>query len=178
MNTLPQCGRGSNGRQGGLDGRQDLVDGLAVGLPGEVERDGLATEGGAHPQLVGRDRPDLGDLERDRDPIADRIERQERVRRVLPRDQVLGLELIAGARRVIHPEVGHPLMPRTGDAELLGECRGRHPPDGVDRDRRPGRPEQLGCWFERVAIDHPPLEPDLLERGTPPVGEQADAVRQ
>ena len=133
--------------------------------------------GGAHPEVVRGDGPDLGDLEHRGEPVADASSASSASARAAAAMQVFGLELGAGARGVVHPEMRHPLVPRPGDAELLGAGRRRHPADRVDRDggarsRRTGPP----AGSKPSPVDHAPLEPDLLEERPAPFGEQADAV--
>ena len=64
--------------------------------------------------------------------------------RMPPGHEVLALELVAGTRRVVHPEVWQTIVPGTRDAELLGAGVRRHSADRVERDRRDGRPVKSG----------------------------------
>jgi hypothetical protein len=72
-----------------------------------VERDGFASVGGAQPQSVRGDGPDLAHLDQRRELVPHLIEREEGLGGVTPIDEQLGLQLIAAARRVIEPKCGN-----------------------------------------------------------------------
>ena len=89
------------------------------------------------------------------------------------RQQVLRLELLAGARREAHAEVRQPVRPGPGPAELRGAGGRVQPADHVPVDRRGRRAEEV--VVHQVRLVGPALDPHLVDRVLP-VGEDADAV--
>ncbi len=93
--------------------------------------------------------------------------------------EVLGLELVAAARRVVHPEVREPLEPWPGHAELRRARIGGSTGHGVARgDRAEGAVERGPNRFRRRVAADPPLEPHLVDHRPAPRREQAHAVRR
>jgi hypothetical protein len=152
---------------------EDATDGLLIGLPREVEgdrrphavlshRSSAATVRISETWTAMRDRPRTRSTARSLGGVA--------------AVEVLALELGARARRVVHPEVRQPLVPRPGHAELLRTGIGWQAADGMDRYRGPRRSEDRRLGREGRTVDHPALEPHLLEDRAPPLREKADAV--
>ena len=90
---------------------------------------------------------------------------------VLARDRVLGLELVAAARREAETEVRQPLGRRAGHAKLLGGVRRVGAGDRVARTVRGGRAETR---VERLRG----LHPDLVNPSIGPAREKAGAVAE
>src|SRR5581483_9212415 len=122
----------------------------------------------AHPQRIGRDRPDLRDVQDRPDDLCLGADALECLDCVAAADEELRLELVAAARGESRTEVGEPLVPRTGVAELLRAVRRIEAVDGVLALRRRLRTEEL------VRSGVAALHPDL--RDVVPVREDADAV--
>ena len=77
------------------------------------------------------------------DPVGERPDGLDRGDGVPAREQVLRLQLLAGARGEAHPEVRQPVVPRAGPAELRrGGCR-VEPEDRVQVDGRGPGAEQV-----------------------------------
>ena len=96
-----------------LEFYQQAVDPFWLGLPGEVERDGVLAVLRAHPQRVGRDRSDLAYLDKRPDRQADLQDGPDRGHRMRSGNNVLRLNLGAAAGRKAHPEMRQALGPRT-----------------------------------------------------------------
>src|SRR2546423_8817447 len=86
--------------------------------------DAVGSAARAHPEIVGGDGADLGDLNQWRDALADLVDRVECLERVAARDEILGLQFLAGAGGETHSEMGQALVPRTRRAHLLGAMLG------------------------------------------------------
>src|SRR5262245_45778786 len=113
----------------------------------------------AQPQGVGRDGADLRDLDKRREVGPERVERVEGGDAVLAPDEVLRLELVTGARRVVSSEVRQSLVPPAYQTELRRAGIGRQAGDRVEvAGGRPGAPEQLGR-LERSSRLDPRLQP-------------------
>ena len=163
--------------ESGLDRRQERPDRGPVGLPGEVVRDRCAAEGRAQPQVVGGDGADLPDEQEGGDAVAEAVDGVEGRRGVATTDEVLGLEFLAAAGRVVEAEVRQPLVPWPGDPELGRGGVGRHASDRVAVDRRRSSAEEgLRRRGLVTARRDAALDPDLLDSPAAPVGEAADAV--
>ena len=129
----------------------------------------------AQPEVVGRDRADLADLQHRRDPIADRVQRPQRGDRRGARHQVLGLQLLAAARRELQPEVRQPRR-ATAPARRAARCSVA------------GSTPAIGCRGPSAGRAPPPAQPARAGSSTRclthtcssrlarHVGEQADAV--
>src|SRR5919201_1576783 len=87
-----------------LDVGQQVSQRRPVGLPREVESNRWPIERGTQPEVVAGDRSDLGHLDERGDAITQRVDCREGPPRVLPRDDVLALELVAAAWSAVDPE--------------------------------------------------------------------------
>jgi len=115
----------------------------------EGHRIGAVTR--AHPQVVGRDRAELRNLQHRRDAVGDVVQCLPRRNRMPAGEQVFGLNLRTAARGEVEPKMRQPLVPRPGLSEL-GRCVcGRHSPDGVTRRAGQGRFEPGVFGGRRVA---------------------------
>ena len=126
------------------------------------------------PQVVAGHRADLGDLQQRGDEVAQRPDGLQRGDRVGARDQELRLQLVAVARREVHPEVRQAVVPRAGLAQLRGAVHGVDAGQRVAGAVGGGRAEQVGA--QRVAGRDAGLAPDLLDGVAGPVGEEAHGV--
>src|SRR5215208_6667841 len=91
-------------RERGFDLGKQGIDRGAIWQPREVDGRRSALVGRAEPKLVGRDGTDLGDLYRGGNRGPQGLERLDCCDKVLAAHEVLGLQLVAAARRVVHPE--------------------------------------------------------------------------
>ena len=160
-------------RQSGLDGGEQILDTILEAVPGEVDRDAVATVLWAQPEPVGGDGADLADVQERPDLLGELAQRRDRRARVAPLEQVLGLELGARAGRELGAKVGQALVPWAGLAELRRAGAGIGAGDRVELARRRARAEQLGARLERRP--HALLDPHLA-RDLAPGREDADAV--
>src|SRR6266550_9053703 len=92
-------------RQRLLDLGYDALDRVLLSLPGEVDRHAILPGGRAHPQLVGSDGADLGDLQERPDAAREPPHGFEDLNGVPARKEALRLDLFAAAGRESHPEV-------------------------------------------------------------------------
>ena len=115
-------------------------------------------------------RAQLADQHRRADLRRGRAQRLDRGGRVAARHVVLGLQLLAVARRELEAEVGEPLRPRAGAAELRRGVDGVVAEDRVAVLRRRAGAEQLGAAAVAAL-----LEPHLVD-GLAPAREDADGV--
>lgn len=151
---------------------QQLPDRLLVRQPGEVQRQPFASVERAEPQVVPRDRADLGREQDGCQPGPEFAQRLHRRDGVPDGHEVLGLEFVPDAGREVQAEMRDPFVPRSGDAELSRAI--------VRRDtRRVGRmpwPVRRRRAEEVPASSPRSFDPDLVHLVAGPVGEQADAV--
>jgi len=96
-------------RQRHLEPCQGALDSRLITVPGEVDAYRVAPVLRTHPQMVRSDRADLAHVQEWPDGIGELTHRCDRRHRVLARDEQLGLQLVAVARREAHPEVGKPI---------------------------------------------------------------------
>ena len=104
--------------QRGLDDVDRAVDRLRLARPREVDPERGPAVLRAQPEIVRGHRAQLADQHRRADLRRGRAQRLDRGGRVAARHVVLGLQLLAVARRELQAEVGEPLRPRAGAAEL------------------------------------------------------------
>src|SRR5690606_34339119 len=97
----------------------DRSDGGRIFHPGEVDGQAVAAVGRAQPQIVGGDGTQLADLQDRSHPFPYAINRRERFDGTLARDEVLRLQLLAGARCELETEVRQSFVPRARLAELF-----------------------------------------------------------
>src|SRR5437867_11793792 len=95
---------------------------------------------------------------------------------MLPRHEVLRLQLLAGAGGEAHAEVRQAFIPGAGDAHLLSTVLGRKLGNGVKVLSRQFRAETLRSRIESLAIVYAALDPNLIEPLLLPVGESAAAA--
>src|SRR5215216_6248361 len=161
-------------RERSLDVGEHARHGLGLRLPDEVDGDGVAPVLRTHPQPVGGDRADLGNLQHRLDALPQATQRPDRGHGVPARQQELGLQLLAAARREAHTEVRETVRPQARPPELGRAVHGVEIEDRVPVDRRGGRAEQLPAYPLRLA-GHAALQPHLVD-GVAPAREDADAV--
>src|SRR5579859_1072531 len=146
-----------------------------VGDPGEVEGDAVPVIARAEPPGVAGHDADLADPQDRGQAVTDLVQGVQRGDGLGDGEQVLGLELVAGAGLELGAEVREPLVPAAGHAELLGAGFRRPAGDRVPgRERRGGGEPRFPGDRRRVAGVL--LEPELGQPGGSPVGEQAHAV--
>lgn len=115
-----------------LDDGEELAYGGPILFPGEMDGDAGLLVTGAHPEIVGGDGADFGDEEMRGDLVAEAFDGEDGFDGVLARDEVFGLEFLAGAGNEAHAEVGEAFVPRARDAHLLGAILGGEFCDGVE----------------------------------------------
>jgi len=170
-------GAGVEGSEFFFDERKDSLDGVPLGLPGEVDGEGGALVGHAEPEVVGGDGAKLGDVEVRSDEVAELLDGEDGFVGVLAGDEILGLDLGATAGSEVELEVGEALVPGAGDAELLGAGFGGVASDGVEFLRGLFCAEELGGeWYGGGAGIEAAFDPDLVGAVILPGGEEADAV--
>ena len=99
----------------------------------------------------------------------------DRLERVLARQEVLALQLLAAARCELHAEVRQPVEPRPRHPALLGDRLGRPALEHVHRRGGGEGAEELARRLCGGVAD-PALEPHLVDADVGPPGEEADAV--
>ena len=170
-------GAGVEGSEFFFDERKDSLDGVPLGLPGEVDGEGGALVGHAEPEVVGGDSAELGDEEMWGDLVAELLDGEDGLVGVLAGDEVFGLDFGAAAGSEVELEVGKALVPGAGDAELFGAAFGGVAGDGVEFLRGLFCAEELGGeWYGGGAGIEAAFDPDLVGAVILPGGEEADAV--
>lgn len=170
-------GAGVEGSEFFFDERKDLLDGVPLGLPGEVDGEGGSLVGHAEPEVVGGDGAELCDVEVWGDAVAELLDGEDGFVGVLAGDEVLGLDFGAAAGSEVELEVGKALVPGAGDAELFGAAFGGVAGDGVEFLRGLFCAEELGGeWYGGGAGIEAAFDPDLVGLVILPDGEEADAV--
>lgn len=182
---LAPVGARVEGAEAGFDLREDGADCGPLGLPGEVNSEGAALVGHAHPEVVGSDGTEFGDEEVWVDLVTEGFDGADGGVGVVERDEVFGLEFLAAGGGEVHAEVGQALVPGAGDAELFGAGFGGVAEDGVhvlggamgseEFGAEGGGRVGLGRTLRRTLI-RAAFDPDLGDAGVLPVGEERDAV--
>src|SRR6266705_2300546 len=114
-----------------FDDRQERADRGPIRFPSEMDCYAglLATR--AHPKLVRRDGADFSNHQVWRDMVAQAFDGENRLNRVLARNEILGLKLLACAGRETHAKVRQAFVPGTRHTHLFGTVFGRKLGDGV-----------------------------------------------
>jgi len=131
-----ELGPVGTGVEGGELFFDEWEDGLyfgPLGLPGEVDGHGGALVSHAEPEVVGCDGAEFGDEEVRGDAVPELLDGEDGFVGAVAGDEVFGLELGAAAGGEVELEVGEALVPRAGDAELIGAGFGVVVDDGVRR---------------------------------------------
>ena len=132
--SLPQCGRGANGERR-LDVAHQGVDLVRVLAPREADAHAVAPVRGAQPQVVGRDRADLADVQVRRDASPSARTARSAPRRARGRRSTRSASRRRQRRRRVEPEVRQPQHPWPDDARL-----GLSPMPSGHRRRRTSAP--------------------------------------
>ena len=101
--------------------REQAVHLVAVVVPGEVDDHDVLPVGAAQPEVVGGGGAQLAHDEVRLNLRGQAAHRVERGRRMLARDEVLGLDLLAEGRLRVEPEVRQPQHPRSWHTPELGD---------------------------------------------------------
>ncbi len=107
-------------RQLRLNLRQQRHHRLRLQLPRKVNRQRRPLIRHAHPQIIRRNRPQLGHIQMRRNPIPQRLHRPHRLIPSLKRNEELRLQLLPARRRKRQLKVRQPLIPRPHNVHLLG----------------------------------------------------------
>lgn len=154
--------------------REELSHGGPLGLPGEVDCEGVALISHAEPEVVAGDSPELGGEEVWGDLAVKRFDGGDCVEGVLAGDEVLCLELSATRGSEVHLEVWEALVPGAGDVHLRGAVDRVEGGDRVEILSREFRVIEEGRCVEGLTGLDAALDPELGAAVVLPVSEQAD----
>ena len=167
------------GREGGerrLDERQHLPHSGRLVAPREVDREEVPLVRTAQPEVVRGSRAQLADEQVRTDGGGQRQDRREGGCGIRPRDEVLGLDLVAVGRGGVEAEVRQPHVPRPGHAALLGDVVAEHRRQrlaaGHGIAHRPGERVR----HRVVVVVEAGLHPDVADGCRIPFREHRDAV--
>ena len=116
----------------GFDLREDFFDGGPLGLPGEVDGEGVALVGHGEPEVVLGDGAELGGEEVWGDLTVEGFDGGDGGEGLVAGDEVLGLEFGAAGGSEVHLEVREALVPGAWDVHLRGAVDGVEGGDGVE----------------------------------------------
>ena len=180
VESLPQCGRGSNGASAASMAGRTRANAVPVGLPREVER--RPTPGRTPCSSTGRRRRPSGPPRSGASGANRSRTRVDRQRAPRPRGgAACRYSLWSSAPllgRVVHPEVRQPLVPRPGHAELLRAGVRPASAGSGGSGRSPGSPRTASAGGSNAVTvgSTRRLSQTCSKTGPAPLGEQADAV--
>src|SRR5882724_3185654 len=142
-----------------------------------MDGDGILLVGGTHPEVVGSDGANFYDHQVRTDLFVQLFDGEDRFECIFVRHKIFGLQFFAGAGRETHFEMREAVVPRTGNAHLLGTIFGGECGDGVKIFcGARGAEEILRLLDGRLGRIDSMLEPDFVDALVLPVGEEPDAV--